>query len=860
MITGQSTGPDRYVSRRRFDQDMINKLYEITEEIANGRPIKVIIDDTLSAIAELFGMSDMVFEVLADDLVPVLLFSTYGYPEEKLDEIRRNLEMGTDYYPEDWIDKEFDERFKISRNAYFIRAEEWNKYCDVEPHYDHPVFYRHPEEARRPRKSPDEWHESDFFKFALRDEAGQLMASLEVNDAVDMKLPDRETVECIEVFTELTAIALEKVRSRLRSEKVLKEASQKTELLEDVLRIASSVVSERDLRKLSEMILSSVSTLFGFTKATLIVHDESIGAFRWMAVFGYPEDIVRESRLRSIPTEVIMEDLREDKRIGRSVYFTPFEELSARQISYYVALEDKPDPRAGTRRQKDEFRVNDLLAFALHDSSGRIVGVIYPADPVSGKLPDRDMLETLEIFTSLAEVAIESARLSHEKDIALRVSAQKTEQLSRILDLTSHILVVRQLHQMLEDVLKTLAQLLGLRRMVVGVRDEEEGVFRIEATYGYSEERTEAIKRMPYTIERVEEEEFPRVAGQGYGQHSYVTSSLKGSKKMGRHTFYMPAEGVSITKEELVYYPEPELLRLPRKGPGYWHELDFMDTLVLDKNGVVIAYLELLKPRDDRMPDAETVEIIEVFAILAGIAIENARMFEAHIQSRKNAEFYTDLLSHDIKNFNQAIVGYLDLLKTRLSRPDDVALVGRIVEQEMNMSRLASNVRTMSRVTFGEIRTTRTDLGAVLLDCIQSVGQYHPARSVKVQHDLRPGACFVKADELLRELFVNILTNAVKYDSHETVEIEVSVKKSYSDDRAYWRVSVGDNGQGIPDELKEKVFSRFSDAPKKKGSGLGLHIVKTLAKRYRGRVWVEDRVKGDHAKGTVFKVDLPALD
>jgi len=804
-------------------------------------------------------MSDMVYEVIAEDLKPVLLFSTYGYPEEKVPEIRKNLEAGTSYYPEDWIQKEFDERWRISRTAFFIRAEEWTKYCDIEPRYDHPVYYRHPEEARRPRKSPDEWHESDFFKFAVRDEEGELIAALEINDAVDMKLPDRETIECIEVFTELTAIALERERARMSAENALKAAAGKNELLEDILRIASSIVSERDLNKLSDMILTSVSTLFDFQKVTLIVHDESVGAFRWGAVFGYPEEIVKESRLRTIPTDVVMEDLRPDRRIGRAVYFTPFEEVSARQMPYYVDHDFGPDPRDGTRAP-DEFRKNDLLAFALHDFGGRVVGVIYTADPVNGKLPDKDTMDAIEIFTSLAEVAIENARLSDEKERALRMSGQRTEQLSRILDLTSHVLVVRRMEQMLGDVLKTLGALLGIRRMVLGVRHQDEGVFRVEAVYGYSDERTEAVKRIDYSIERVEEYEYTRMPGHPYGEPAYMRSPLPGSKKMGRQSFYIPAESVVISEEEMAFYPDPHLLRMPRKGPGFWHELDYIDTLIMDKTGVPIAYLEILKPKDDRIPDAETIEIVEIFATLAGIAIENAQMFEAQVESRKNAEFYTDLLSHDIKNFNQAIIGYLDLMKSRLPKPEDTALVDRIIEQEMSMSRLAHNVRTMSRVTFGEMKTAKTDLGAALLECIENIGQYFPSKKVRVSHSIRTGAYLTTADELLRELFVNILTNAVKYDPHETVEIDISVEKSFDDKRAYWRVAVTDRGKGVPDELKESIFSRFSDAPRKKGSGLGLHIVSTLVRRYKGKVWVEDRVHGDHSQGAVFMVNLPAVE
>jgi signal transduction histidine kinase len=339
-----------------------------------------------------------------------------------------------------------------------------------------------------------------------------------------------------------------------------------------------------------------------------------------------------------------------------------------------------------------------------------------------------------------------------------------------------------------------------------------------------------------------------------------MRSPLPGSRKMGRQSFYIPAESVVVSEEEMAFYPDPHLLRMPRKGPGFWHELDYVDTLILDKTGVPIAYLEILKPRDDRIPDAETIEVVEIFATLAGIAIENAQMFEAQVESRRNAEFYTDLLSHDIKNFNQAIIGYLDLLKSRLPKPEDTVLVDRIIEQEMSMSRLAHNVRTMSRVTFGDTKKARTDLGAALLECIENIGQYFPSKKISVSHSIRAGAYLTTADELLRELFVNILTNSVKYDPHETVEIDISVEKSFDDKRAYWRVAVADRGKGVPDELKESIFSRFSDAPRKKGSGLGLHIVSTLVRRYKGKVWVEDRVQGDHSQGAVFIVNLPAVE
>lgn len=632
------------------------------------------------------------------------------------------------------------------------------------------------------------------------------------------------------------------------------EAANKSVLLEDVLKISSAIVSERDLRKLSDMLLSSVSSLFDFGKVTLVVYDETEGTFKWMALFGYSESVTTDAMARSLPTDIILDDLQEMRRIGKSAYFTPVEEMTPRQLAHFTTPRSFEKTEAQAPRPKDEFGPNDCLAFALHDSSGRIVGVLYPSEPKDAKVPSAETIETIEIFVSLCEVAIENARLSLERERALRVSSQRTEQLSRILDLASGIMYVRDLDQMLDDLLKTLARLLGIKRMTIGVRHDSEGIYRIEAVYGYSHNVAQEIRKFPYPIPQVD-------AILDMSDSTPLGGSVKWRKKLGRMTYYMPAEGQSEfpLKEEMPYYPEPELLRMPRRGKEYWHELDWMDTYITDKNGKPIAYLEIMKPRDDRIPDSETIEVIEIFASLAGIAIENARMFQLNVDSRKNAELYTDVLSHDIKNFNQAILGYLEMLRTTADKPGLKPLIDKITDQVMNTSALASNVRTMSKVTFGEVELTRKDLGVVLLQCEKSMMQYYPSRKIVTKHQIERGHMFTEADDLIWELFTNIFTNAVKYDTHDVVEIDIAVDRKLDGAKRYWVVSIADRGRGIADDAKSIVFDRFSKAPQKKGSGMGLHIVKTLTTRYRGSVWVEDRVQGDYTKGTVVKVQLPSV-
>jgi signal transduction histidine kinase len=71
---------------------------------------------------------------------------------------------------------------------------------------------------------------------------------------------------------------------------------------------------------------------------------------------------------------------------------------------------------------------------------------------------------------------------------------------------------------------------------------------------------------------------------------------------------------------------------------------------------------------------------------------------------------------------------------------------------------------------------------------------------------------------------------------------------------------VEDNDPGIPDILKDVIFDRFRRGDTKAhGTGLGLYPVKTLVDSYGGKVWVEDRIKGDYTKGARFMVMLPAV-
>ncbi|MDK2989946.1 MAG: hypothetical protein PWR16_1475, partial [Methanoculleus sp.] len=113
----------------------------------------------------------------------------------------------------------------------------------------------------------------------------------------------------------------------------------------------------------------------------------------------------------------------------------------------------------------------------------------------------------------------------------------------------------------------------------------------------------------------------------------------------------------------------------------------------------------------------------------------------------------------------------------------------------------------------------------------------------------------VWADDLLPEVFANLIGNAVKFGG-PGAGIAIRVEDYPEEDHTVV-VTVEDTGPGIPDEMKEAIFHRFSRGRNGGcGEGLGLYIVGMLIERYGGRIWVEDRVEGRPDLGAAFRFTL----
>ncbi|WP_424356924.1 PAS domain S-box protein [Methanocella sp. MCL-LM] len=225
--------------------------------------------------------------------------------------------------------------------------------------------------------------------------------------------------------------------------------------------------------------------------------------------------------------------------------------------------------------------------------------------------------------------------------------------------------------------------------------------------------------------------------------------------------------------------------------------------------------------------------------------------------AKAQVELYLDLLGHDIRNLMQIGIGYLELATDSDDLGEAKELMAKSLESMRDTSQIIDNVRQLQN-TEKITETRQIDLCEILtrLKLTYSVAD---GRDVTVNLQTIP-SCMVKANDLVTDVFSNLLNNSLKHsDPKKPLVINIRVARTREKAMTYIRCEVEDNGPGISNWMKDKIYMRFQRGDTKAhGKGLGLHIARTLVEEYGGKMWVEDRVPGDYRQGARFVIVLPA--
>ncbi|HMK46275.1 MAG TPA: sensor histidine kinase [Methanocella sp.] len=232
----------------------------------------------------------------------------------------------------------------------------------------------------------------------------------------------------------------------------------------------------------------------------------------------------------------------------------------------------------------------------------------------------------------------------------------------------------------------------------------------------------------------------------------------------------------------------------------------------------------------------------------------------ARITDEKNrAELYLDIMGHDINNLNQVALTNLDLIKGDENLTEDQnETLSDALNSVKGSAAIIDNVRKIQAIAQEKPSMQPEDLDEIIKECVAEAPK--PAEyTVKINYSPRPGS-MVMGTTLLKEVFNNLIANAIKHAGRD-VTIDIRIDEVVRAGKKFYEVSIADNGPGIPDALKPKLFARFQRGDTKAhGKGLGLFIVKSLVETVGGNVTVEDRVPGDYTQGARFIVSLPASE
>ena len=249
--------------------------------------------------------------------------------------------------------------------------------------------------------------------------------------------------------------------------------------------------------------------------------------------------------------------------------------------------------------------------------------------------------------------------------------------------------------------------------------------------------------------------------------------------------------------------------------------------------------------------------VLLLLMIISGVVL-NTIFLVREIRRNEQHDAFINAVTHELKTPVASIRLYLETLQSRsvdeekrkefyrVMLEDSNRLMGTI-EQVLRTGRIGAAARKLNLFPI--------DFGGVIDECVDRARILHrvPPEAVSYRRG-SPVTILGDVDEV-RAAISNLIDNAIKY-SGSTVSVSLETANV---EGKYVCLRVKDQGMGIPKPELKRVFKRFYRVPgplasKVKGTGLGLFIVRAVAKRHRGRIWAESEGPG---KGSTFVLQFP---
>lgn len=232
------------------------------------------------------------------------------------------------------------------------------------------------------------------------------------------------------------------------------------------------------------------------------------------------------------------------------------------------------------------------------------------------------------------------------------------------------------------------------------------------------------------------------------------------------------------------------------------------------------------------------------------------KAYNKELQNTQNQKNFLLSITHELKSPIASVNLITETLKKRII-PDEKKsdLYDSILSENHRLEKLINNLLLATKIESGYTYNFEPcQLNKIIENCKDRISLNHPQAQISLNSISDP---YVSADhEAIVSIFTNLFENSIKY-SERSPSINVSIQDNIKE----CFIKVSDNGIGIADDEKLKVFNKFyrtgnEDTRKTKGTGLGLYIVHKIVKAHRGDIKISNNPEG----GTIFNITFPKLN
>ncbi|MHA4812057.1 PAS domain-containing sensor histidine kinase [Flavitalea flava] len=225
-------------------------------------------------------------------------------------------------------------------------------------------------------------------------------------------------------------------------------------------------------------------------------------------------------------------------------------------------------------------------------------------------------------------------------------------------------------------------------------------------------------------------------------------------------------------------------------------------------------------------------------------------------EQRKND--FIGMVSHELKTPLTSLKAYVQLLGDKAKDENDGFAVKALDRAEIQVNKMISMINgflNISRLESGkiELKMQKFDLNAIIKEVINDITHFDASHSISFE--IKETISVVADKDKIEHVVSNFLTNAIKYSPNGTA---IGVKALVEGNLVC--VSVKDEGIGIEDHDKEKLFERFyrvkrNDTQRVSGFGIGLYLSAEIIHRHKGKIWVQS----ENGRGSTFYFTLPVV-